>query len=86
MGTAERRLEILKILCRRRHETMRNLAPEFGVSVRTVKRDIEVLSITEPVHTRFGKYGGGVYVIDGYCMDRMYMTEARLDVLRKLYE
>lgn len=59
MGTAERRLEILKILCRRRHKTMRNLASEFGVSVRTVKRDIEVLSITEPVYTRFGKYGGG---------------------------
>lgn len=59
MGTAERRLEILKILCRRRHETMRNRASEFGVSVRTVQRDIEVLSITEPVYARFGKYGGG---------------------------
>lgn len=85
MGTTERRTEIMKILCRRGYETMRNLAFEFGVSIRTVQRDIEVLSKTEPIYTQFGKYGGGVYVMAGYSMDRMYMTEAELDVLQKLY-
>ena len=85
MGTAERRYEIMKILCRRRYETIRNLASEFGVSRRTVQRDIEVLSGTEPIYTQFGKYGGGVYVVDGYYMDRMYMTDDELAVLQKLY-
>ena len=85
MGTAERRYEIMKILCRRRYETIRNLASEFGVSMRTVQRDIESLSRTEPIYTQFGKYGGGVYVVESYSMDRMYMKEQELDVLRKLY-
>ena len=85
MGTAERRYEIIKILCRRRYDTIRNLASEFGVSMRTVQRDIEALSRTEPIYTQFGKYGGGVYIVEGYSMDRMYMNEQELDVLHKLY-
>ena len=43
MGTAERRSRILRALCRRRHDTMTNLATEFGVSVRTIMRDIDAL-------------------------------------------
>lgn len=85
MGTAERRNEIMKILCRRRHETMPNLASEFGVSVRTIQRDIEVLSRTEPIFTQSGRYDGGVYVVEGYSMDRIYMKDTELDVLKKLY-
>lgn len=85
MGTAERRYEIMKILCRRRYETIRNLASEFGVSMRTVQRDIEALSGTEPIYTQFGKHGGGVYVVEGYSMEQMYMKNSELDVLRKLY-
>ena len=85
MGTAERRYEIMKILCRRRNDTICNLASEFGVSMRTIQRDIEVLSRTEPIFTLSGKYGGGVYVVDGYYIDRMYMKNAELDVLKKLY-
>ena len=54
MGTAERRAEIMRILCRRRHETISNLAEEFGVSTRTIQRDVEVLSITEPIYTQYG--------------------------------
>ena len=43
MGTAERRTEIMRTLCRRRHETISDLADEFGVSTRTISRDTEVL-------------------------------------------
>lgn len=86
MGTAERRYEIMKILCRRRHETIQNLAYEFGVSTRTIQRDIEILSLSEPIFTKPGKYGGGIYVVDNYSMSRMYMTTAELDVLHKLYD
>ena len=83
METAERRSEILKILCRRRHETINNLASEFGVSERTIRRDIEVLSLTKPIDTQTGRYGG-VYILDGYSMDRMYMNAEELAVLQKL--
>ena len=83
METAERRSEILRILCRRRHETIKNLALEFGVSERTIRRDIEVLSLTKPLDTHTGRYGG-VYVMDGYSMDRMYMKAEELAVLQKI--
>ena len=83
MGTAERRTEIMRVLCRRRHETIFNLAEEFGVSTRTILRDIEVLSVTEPIYTQCGRYGG-VYVTDDYSMTRMYMSENELSVLHKL--
>ena len=86
LGTAERRNAILRILCRRRHETVRNLASELGVSERTIRRDIEVLSYTEPIYTQTGRYGGGVYVVDGYSMDRMYITPEEEKVLHKLRE
>lgn len=85
MGTSERRCEIMKILCRRRHETISNLASEFGVSERTIQRDIKALMSTEPIYTQQGKYGGGVYVVEGYSINRMYMNDAEIDLLQKLY-
>lgn len=84
MGTAERRNRIMSILCRRRHETIPNLAIELGVSTRTIQRDIDALSITEPIYTRCGRYDGGVYVTENYIMNNMYMTERELSVLHKL--
>lgn len=85
MGTAERRFAILKKLCRCRYDTIQNLATEFGVSKRTIQRDVEILSSSEPIYTQPGKYGGGVYMVEGYSMDRMYMTDAEINVLQKLY-
>lgn len=84
MGTTERRMNILRTLCRRRYETIPNLACEFGVSKRTILRDIEVLSATAPIYTQCGRHGGGVYVTENYSMDRMYMHESELEVLHKL--
>lgn len=84
MATAERRRELLKILCRRRRESIKNSASEFGVSERTIQRDIEELSLTEPIYTQPGRYGG-VYIVDGYCLDRMYMNDTEIGVLKKLY-
>ena len=85
MGTADRRRDIMKSLCRRRFETVKNLAFEFGVSERTIQRDIEELSLSEPIYTRCGRYGGGVYVVDGYSMNRVYMSDTEMHVLKKLY-
>lgn len=83
MGAIERRYEIMRILCRRRYETITNLAREFGVSQRTILRDIAELSLAEPIYTQCGRYGG-VYVLDSYKMERMYMSEKELSVLHRL--
>ena len=84
MGASERRSEIVRLLCRRRFETVDNLAFEFGVSERTIRRDIEVLSLTVPLYTQSGRYGGGVYIEENYKMDRMYMTVPETQLLKKI--
>ena len=86
MGTAERRLEILKYLCQKRHATMPELAKIFGVSVRTIHRDIYEIEATfhAPLDVRCGKYDGGVYVFGDYRFDRAYMCDEELALLSKI--
>ncbi len=84
MGIAERRAALLGVLCRRRHETIPNLAAELGVSVRTIRRDIELLSLEVPIYTQTGRYGGGVYVTENFQLDRRYFNGAELSLLEKI--
>ena len=85
MGTAERRLEILKYLCKARKTTMPRLAEMFGVSVRTIQRDLFEVESTfrVPIEMKCGRYGG-VSIIGDYRFDRAYMCEEELLVLRKV--
>jgi hypothetical protein len=55
---------------------MENLATELAVSKRTIRRDIEILSAFYPIYTQPGKYNGGIYVMEGFSMERMYMSDA----------
>lgn len=64
-ATTERRQAIIDILCKRRYETIDNLAFEFSVSRRTIRRDIELLSISFPLYTIRG-VGGGVHIVEGF--------------------
>lgn len=86
MGTAERRLEILKYLCKARKTTMGQLAEMFGVSIRTIQRDIYEIEVAfhVPLDVKCGKYEGGIYVIGDYSFDRAYMCDDELNVLRKV--
>lgn len=86
MGTAERRLEVLKYLCQKRYATMPELAGKFGVSVRTIHRDIYEIEATfhAPLDVKCGKYDGGVYVIGDYSFDRAYMRDEELALLSKV--
>lgn len=85
MGTAERRLELLKYLCRVRHATLGALGAHFGVSRRTIQRDIIEIELifAIPLETRRGRYDGGVYVLGDYRFDRMYMSDEELALLQK---
>ncbi|MBE7058975.1 MAG: HTH domain-containing protein [Ruminococcaceae bacterium] len=64
MGAEQRKIEILRVLCLRKYDTISNLAKEFGVSKSTIQRDIIELGVTKPIYTGSGKYIGGVYMID----------------------
>ncbi len=85
MGTAERRLEIYKYLCLVRKATMPQLAKKFGVSVRTIQRDIFEIEATfrVPLEVKTGKYGG-ISVFGDYTLDRAYMCEEELQLLCKV--
>lgn len=64
---------------------MRNLASEFGVSMRTIRYDIEILSLTFPLVTTKG-HAGGVTVMDGYQYGDNYLNEKQRALLIKLLE
>ncbi len=73
-GTAERRVALLTLLCKRRRDIIRNLAFEFGVSDRTIRTDIEILSRAFPIYTVPG-CGGGVFIMEGYQLGMKYLTD-----------
>ena len=66
MNHVERRQQILQVLYRQRSETVANLARMFNVSVRTIKYDIEELTLSHPLETVRGRYGGGIRLSDWY--------------------
>ena len=63
---------------------MENLASEFGVTWRTIQRDIQKLSLEHPLITVTGRHGGGVYVMKGCRADRMYLTVRQQNLLERL--
>ena len=83
MKSEERRQAIINLLCQRRHETMKNLASEFGVSVRTICYDIEMLSLTYPLFTLQGRCGG-VYLMEEYRLRRKYLMPQQQELLERL--
>lgn len=84
MRNAERQNQIMDILCGRRYETIENLANELGVSTRTIQRDISALGRSEPIYAQSGRYGGGVYVMEGYRRDRLYLADDEIAFLQKI--
>lgn len=83
MNANERRLAVLEALCARRHDSVENLAFEFGVSVRTIKYDVEALTLSYPIYTTQGN-GGGVHVVEGYYIGRKYLKPYQRALLEQL--
>ncbi len=69
MTPRERQDKILIELSTKPGITMRQLADIFGVSRRTIYRDIIDLSLAHPIYTVRGKYNGGVYLTENYFAD-----------------
>lgn len=79
----ERRQQVLEAISDRRTERIENLASEFGVSRRTIERDILVLSCSYPIVTVQGA-AGGVRVMDGWYVTRRYLNDDQEALLRSL--
>ena len=78
------RKQILDLLCQRRRDTVQNLATEFGVCERTIRRDIEELTLTYPLETARGRYGGGVRMADWYFQNRPKLSPKQTALLKRL--
>lgn len=83
MTSNERRNALLEILSMRRLETLENLAFEFGVSKRTIRYDIEILSLTYPIYTVQGN-GGGIHVDENYRLGKSYLKKDQQELLERL--
>ena len=84
MSVKDRRQDLWTALCERRQDTIQHLADEFGVSPRTIRYDIDALSLTYPIVTVRGRHGGGVKVADWYQPSRKTLCAEQLALLRKL--
>ena len=83
MRINDRQQQIINLLCRR-SDTVQNLAAELGVCERTIRRDIEELTLTHPLETVRGRYGGGVKMADWYFRDRPKLSPKQTALLKRL--
>ncbi len=71
-----RLFEIVYILLNKKSITAKELAEHFGVSQRTIYRDIDVLSLAGiPVYTEKGK-GGGISLLPDFVLNKSILNEA----------
>ena len=82
-NATERRLEILEYVSDKRQLTYQEIADEFRISYRTVRRDVEILSCSYPIETVQGN-GGGIRVADGWYLSRRYLHDDQEALLREL--
>lgn len=74
-----RLLEIITILLNKKTVTASELAGRFGVSTRTIYRDIDVLSASGvPVYCSQGS-GGGISILEDYTVNRATLSGSERD-------
>lgn len=70
-----RLFEIVYILLEKNTITAKELSQHFGVSIRTIYRDIDILSTANiPIYTNKGK-GGGISLLDNFVLDKSILSE-----------
>ena len=84
MSPDERQMAIWNALCAREQDTAENLAREFGVTVRTIYRDIQALMLSYPIEAVRGRYGGGFKIAEWYRMNKKTLSDEQVQTLKKL--
>ena len=84
-NTSERRQMVLEYLLEHRETTRFELSNHFNVSLRTIERDILILSCSYPIITIQGG-GGGIKIADGYRLGMKYLSESQAALLEQLSE
>ncbi len=84
MTTYERRQELIEVLVLRGKDKIDNLAFEFGVSSKTIARDIDFLSLYYPLYSVKGGYYGGIYIDSRYRVKRKFLNAAEIQLFQEL--
>ena len=83
MTASERRNAILEDLDMRRYEKVSNLAFQYGVTTRTIRNDILILSLEYPIYTAKGN-GGGIYVDKNFRLGKVFLKSEQQELLERL--
>lgn len=76
-----RQLGIVYLLLSKQNMTAAKLAERFEVSVRTIYRDVEALSLAGiPVYARKGK-NGGISLTDSFVLDKMMLSKEEQETI-----
>lgn len=77
--STERLFKIINRLMDEKKVSAKDLAEDFEVSVRTIYRDIDALTLAGiPVYTIQGK-GGGISLMDGYVLNKTLLSSSEQD-------
>lgn len=71
----DRLVSILVILLRRERVQAKELAEKFGVSVRTILRDVDAINLAGIPIVTYQGVNGGIGIAEGYRLDKSVLTE-----------
>ena len=84
MSPNERRNNIYAELRAQRHLTINYLAEKYSVNEKTIRRDIDELTLTYPIETVRGRYGGGIKLADWYHPMQSTLSPKQIALHKKL--
>ena len=85
LTTYQRREKIRLLLVREKSTTTRYLMDYFGVTKKTILKDIMFLSSIIPIESRQGN-GGGIFLKMEYDAPKVYLSEDEEELLLKLLD
>jgi len=80
----DRLLSMVILFINRKKLTAKQLSEHFGVTVKTIRRDIDTLTIAGiPIYSEVGQ-AGGYFIHEGFTLNRSVFTEAEYDLIRDM--
>ena len=71
---------MIAALYERHNDAVGNRAFEFDVSTHTIRDDIRVLELEQPIYTKVGA-GGGVFILDSSRLQQRWLTVHQRELL-----